>query len=92
LVVPAGVVSDVVVVAAEGSEVGHFGGSAVGPRLAVVEVAVHCGHPTTGENTVPVPSFEVAPLGSGGSSSGGAVVDDLAGVGVGESPPPFRTE
>ncbi|HKY47010.1 MAG TPA: hypothetical protein VJQ79_03400 [Acidimicrobiia bacterium] len=37
-----------------------------------------------------VPGFEVAPLGGGGPPAGGAVVDYLAGVGVGEGPPPFR--
>ena len=91
LVGPVGVVSDVVVVAAEGGQVPDFGGSAVGPLLKVVEVAVDGRHPTTGADAAAVTGFDVAALPGSGPPSGDAVVDGQATVGVGQSPPPLGT-
>ena len=91
LVGPVGVVSEVVVVAAERCQVAGVGGSTVGPGLAVVEVAVDGRHPTAGKDTGPLAGFDVAALGGGGSAAGNPVVDHESGVGVGQSPPPFRS-
>ncbi len=56
---------------------------------AVVEVAVGGGHATAGEHTVGVVGLDFSALAGGGASSGDAVVDDLAGVGVGDGVAPF---
>ena len=89
LVGPSVVVVDVVVVAAEWSEVGDVGGSALGVGGAVVEVAVGGGAAASGEGTGAVSGFDVAALRRGGSPAGGAVGDDLSGVGVGDGVTPF---
>ena len=89
MVGPSGSVFDLVVVAAERGEVVDIGGSTFRPGGAMVEVAVGGRHPTTGENTGAVAAFDLAPLAGFGPAAGSAVGDDLAGVGIGEGPPPF---
>ncbi len=89
LVGPVGVVSGLVVVAAEGCEVVGGGGSAVGPGLAVVEVAFGGGDATAGEDAVGVASFDLAALEVGGPSSGYTVVDGHTAVTIGQGPAPF---
>jgi hypothetical protein len=54
----------------------------------MVEVAVGGGYATAGEDAGGVACFDLSSLGSGGSAAGGAVVEGLAGVGVGDGPPP----
>ena len=61
------------------------------PLLTMVEVAVDGGHPTTRKHAGPVPGFDMATLPGIGPPSGDAVVHHLAGVGMGQSPPPFSS-
>jgi hypothetical protein len=82
-------VSLTVVVAAEWCE--FVGPGVTGLRIwfAVIEITVGCGHPASGGDTGPVSGMDVALLAGFGSSSGGSVVDDHSGVGVGDGVPPF---
>ncbi len=89
LVVPVGLVADFVVVAAEGGEVGWFGGSPLAIGDLVVEVGVGGGHATAGEYAVGIGGFDLATVAGGGASAGDAVVDDLAGFGISHSEAPL---
>ena len=78
------------VVSAEWCE--FVGPGVTGLRIwfAVVEVTVAgCGHAASGGDTGPVSGLDVALLAGFGASSGGSVVDDHSGVGVGDGVPPF---
>jgi hypothetical protein len=90
LVFPTESVSDLVVVATEGDQLLDAGLSAFCPRDAVVEVAISGRHSTTWEDAGGVATFDLPALSGGGSPAGDAVVDGLAGVGVGDGPPPYR--
>ena len=64
-------VFDAVVVAAEGGEVVDGGGSAVFPRLGVVEVVVGRGYAAAGEHTGRLLGFDESLLGGVWSPAGG---------------------
>ena len=86
---PTGSVSGEMVVAAEGNELVGGGRSAFCPRDSMVQVAVDGRHPTTGEDAITVAAFDIATLCGGGPPAGDAAVDDLSGVGMGDSPTPL---
>ncbi|GBE21508.1 hypothetical protein BMS3Bbin01_00853 [bacterium BMS3Bbin01] len=86
---PSGVVSDVVVVAAEGDEVRDGGGAAVGVGCAVVEVAARGGHAASGEDTGRVAGLDESALAGGGPPPGGTAVGGLSGIGVGDGEAPL---
>ena len=88
--VPAVVVFESVVVAAEGCEVVSCRGSVVGPCGAVVEVAVDRRHAASGEDTGEVGGGDLTLLACGGSAAGDAGGDRMSAVGVGDGPSPGR--
>jgi hypothetical protein len=77
------------VVSAEWCEFVGPGVAGLGIWFAVVEVTFDCGHPASGGDTGPVSGMDVAFLRGVGASSGGSVVYDHSGVGVGDGVPPF---
>jgi len=89
LMFPTMSVSYDMVVAAEGYELVGGGGSAFCPRDSVVEVAVGGWHPTAREDAILVAAFDVPPLSTGGSPASDAVMDDLAGLRMGDGPSPL---
>ena len=86
---PARLVSDPVISPAERDEVVDPRRPSLCPGLAMVEVAVDGRHPTTRKDAVALASLDVASLGGGRPAAGDAVVDDLAGIGIGQGPPPL---
>jgi len=89
LVGPSGLVSDPVVVTAPRRQVLHRGRSVLAVGDAMVEVTAGGGRPAAGEHTCRVAGFDFAALRVGGSPPGGAVVNRLTGVGVGDGDPPL---
>jgi len=91
LVFPSGLMSDPMVMSADGDEMVDPGGSAFRPEDAMVEATVGGGHPTSREQTSPVPGLDLAALGGRRPPAGGAVADGETSARIGQSPPPLRT-
>ena len=81
LVLPAGLMSDPVVVSAQRCEIVDAGGSAVYPSDSMVEVAVRGGHATPREDASPIAGFDRSALVGGGAASDGPVIEGSAGGG-----------
>ncbi len=77
------------VVATEWHELFDRGWSTFCPRDSMVEVAVGGWHPTARKNAGAIATFDVAALIGRGPPSGGAVVNDLSGIGMDHSPSPL---
>lgn len=89
LMVPSVLMADAVVMPAERIEVFGGGGTTFGVRSAVIEIASCGGHTTSNKDAGRAADFHCSSLRPGWSASGGAMIDEVSGSGIGDGVSPL---